>query len=49
MTLLCLDFGNTRVKWGLRDVDLWRTQGALTLANLDTLDVQPTRIIAVYF
>lgn len=46
MTLLCLDFGNTRVKWGLRELDAWRAQGALTQAQLAELQVETDRIVA---
>lgn len=35
--LLCLDAGNTRLKFGLRDGAAWRTQGALTYAEVATL------------
>lgn len=46
MSLLCLDFGNTRVKWGLREGDAWRVQGAGGLADLDTIADRPERIVA---
>lgn len=50
MTLLCVDCGNTRIKWGLRAGDEWRAQGALPLAEAEALDEllpeTPTRIVA---
>jgi len=48
--LLCLDAGNTRLKYGLRDDAEWRTQGALDYTAFDSLAQQlpapPTRIVA---
>ena len=48
--LLCLDAGNTRLKYGLRDDAEWRVQGALDYAAFDGLGQQlpapPTRIVA---
>ena len=35
--LLCLDAGNTRLKFGLRDGAGWRTQGALDYADVASL------------
>ncbi len=35
--LLCLDAGNTRLKFGLRDSATWRAQGALDYADVTTL------------
>jgi len=50
MTLLCVDCGNTRIKWGLRAGDGWRAQGALPLAEAQALDEllpeRPARIVA---
>jgi type III pantothenate kinase len=50
MSLLCVDCGNTRLKWGLRDGDAWTAQGALPLADAETLDEvlpqRPARIVA---
>jgi len=50
MTLLCIDAGNTRLKWGLRTQDGWLAQGALThdaIASLGAaLPAAPTRILA---
>ena len=39
MSLLCLDCGNSRLKWGLRDGDGWRQQGALPTAEIEQLSV----------
>lgn len=48
--ILCLDAGNTRLKYGLFDGSGWRGQGALTHDALDDLRAQlparPTRIVA---
>ena len=46
MSLLCLDSGNTRLKWGLREDGRWLEQGALPLAQIDRLAVTPHRIVA---
>ncbi len=35
--ILCLDAGNTRLKWGLRDAHEWREQGALDHAETGQL------------
>ncbi|MCX7175956.1 MAG: type III pantothenate kinase [Proteobacteria bacterium] len=35
--LLCIDCGNTRLKWGLHDGQRWLKQAALPLADLDRL------------
>ncbi|MDP1652199.1 MAG: type III pantothenate kinase [Rhodocyclaceae bacterium] len=37
MTILCLDAGNTRLKWGLRDGGAWRAQGAFGHAEIGQL------------
>jgi len=37
MTLLCLDCGNTRLKWGLRDGETWRDQGAVPIEDIASL------------
>lgn len=43
-TLLCLDCGNTRLKWGLRRAGAWLAQGALPLAEAESVDeVLPER------
>jgi type III pantothenate kinase len=33
--ILCLDAGNTRLKWGLREGFAWRGQGVLALDDID--------------
>lgn len=35
--ILCIDSGNTRIKWGLREGDIWRAQGALAQAEIEKL------------
>lgn len=37
MRLLCIDSGNTRLKWGLRQGDAWLDRGALLLAEIGRL------------
>lgn len=48
--ILCLDAGNTRLKWGLFDGSAWRAQGALAhadCARLATLlPARPRKILA---
>lgn len=48
--ILCLDAGNSRLKWGLFDGSDWRKQGALNYQAFDDLlgklPEQPTRILA---
>jgi type III pantothenate kinase len=48
--MLCLDAGNTRLKWGLRAADGWRASGAVrhdAIADLlAALPAQPERIVA---
>lgn len=50
--LLCIDCGNTRVKWGLHDDQHWLVQGALDQNETDRLaqvlagQPRPTRAIA---
>jgi type III pantothenate kinase len=50
MSLLCIDCGNTRLKWGLRHNAAWIVQGALLLAEAESLDEvlpqRPDRIVA---
>lgn len=50
MSLLCLDAGNTRLKWGLRAAAGWAAQGACDHAAIATLaaalPARPERIIA---
>lgn len=36
--VLCVDCGNTRLKWGLRQEGSWREQGALPIAQAATLE-----------
>lgn len=48
--ILCLDAGNTRLKYGLLDGGAWRKQGAIDYRDfdeqLDLLEQWPTRIVA---
>lgn len=50
--LLCIDCGNTRVKWGLHDGHRWLRQDALLLAEIDRLTLElsglplPSRVVA---
>lgn len=48
--ILCIDCGNTRLKWGLREGGAWLAQGALPLAEAESLDEvlpqRPSRAIA---
>lgn len=48
--ILCLDAGNTRLKWGLRAADGWRGQGAVARAAIADLaadlPARPARIVA---
>lgn len=48
--ILCLDAGNTRLKWGLRDAHEWREKGAFDHAASDelaaSLSIRPRRIVA---
>ncbi|MEW6165608.1 MAG: type III pantothenate kinase [Pseudomonadota bacterium] len=50
MTLLCLDAGNTRLKWGWRADGRWLAQGACATTAVETLVAalpgRPTRIVA---
>lgn len=46
MKVLCIDCGNTRLKWGLREGDAWLDQGVLPLSQLSGLPVQADRIVA---
>lgn len=32
--IVCIDSGNTRIKWGVRDANAWLAQGALTHAEV---------------
>ncbi|MDO9244543.1 MAG: type III pantothenate kinase [Rhodocyclaceae bacterium] len=48
--ILCLDAGNTRLKWGLWDGHAWLGSGALAHAEsgqlIDALPVKPSRVLA---
>ena len=48
--MLCLDAGNSRVKWGLRATGTWRAQGACAHADITSLATRlpaaPDRVIA---
>lgn len=48
--ILCVDCGNTRLKWGLRREDSWIAEGALPIAEaaglMDALPQRPTRLVA---
>lgn len=48
--ILCLDAGNTRLKWGMHDGQAWLAQGALDQAAISGLPAQlpqpPQRMIA---
>jgi len=48
MNLLCLDAGNTRLKWGLHDGQRWLLQAAMPYAQLETfvLPAPADRLIA---
>lgn len=37
MMLLCIDCGNTRIKWGMHDGQHWLVQGAVGLREVDAL------------
>jgi len=48
--VLCVDCGNTRLKWGLRQSGAWTAQDALPLAEAESLDevlpAKPERVVA---
>jgi type III pantothenate kinase len=46
MSVLCIDCGNTRLKWGLREGSAWIDQGVSTLAEIDSLTISADRIVA---
>jgi type III pantothenate kinase len=47
MSVLCLDCGNTRVKWGLRSGNgEWQLRGTCTYAEMSALTVTADRILA---
>jgi type III pantothenate kinase len=43
---LCLDSGNTRIKWGLRQGNAWLASGASLVAELCEFRIEAERIIA---
>lgn len=49
--IVCLDSGNTRIKWGVHDGMTWLAQGAVTQADVGQLSrlvvewPQPTRVV----
>ncbi|CAG0982164.1 type III pantothenate kinase [Rhodocyclaceae bacterium] len=46
--VLCVDCGNTRLKWGLRQDGRWLAEGALPVAAADTLPAAlPMRFVGV--
>lgn len=46
MKTLCIDSGNTRIKWGLREGDAWCEQGTCGAGELDRLPVAAERVVA---
>lgn len=44
--VLCLDCGNTRLKWGLHDGQGWQARGALPWPELDQLETLVTAALA---
>jgi type III pantothenate kinase len=46
MSVLCIDSGNTRLKWGLHKDGTWIAQGNLPLVRLQELPVAAERIVA---
>lgn len=46
MNVLCVDSGNTRIKWGLRERDGWSAQGVLSSSSSVTLAVDAKRMVA---
>ncbi len=46
MSVLCIDAGNTRIKWGVCDDGVWREQGAGTPAEIAAMSVAADRIVA---
>ena len=45
MKVLCLDCGNTRVKWGLRHGQEWLESGVATYGELPSLSVSADRLL----
>jgi type III pantothenate kinase len=46
MKVLCIDSGNTRIKWGLREGGAWLDQGAGSLAEIESLSMAADRMVA---
>jgi type III pantothenate kinase len=46
MKVLCIDSGNTRIKWGLREGEAWLAQGAGSLADVAALPIAADRVVA---
>jgi type III pantothenate kinase len=46
MSILCIDSGNTRIKWGLREGDAWTKQGTGSNTDIGALSVVADRIVA---
>jgi type III pantothenate kinase len=46
MRVLCVDCGNTRLKWGLREGSTWLERRVATLAEFDALQADVERIVA---
>jgi type III pantothenate kinase len=46
MKTLCIDSGNTRIKWGVREGTAWLEQGAATLADIEAMSFSADRIVA---
>ena len=42
--ILCIDSGNSRIKWGLHTEGVWRESGAVGHADLTQLAVLPQRL-----
>lgn len=42
MSVLCIDAGNSRLKWGVRDGGVWLARGM----HLDAVEARPARILA---
>ena len=46
MNVLCIDAGNSRLKWGVRCGQTWREKGTGSTADIAGLAVDATRIVA---
>jgi type III pantothenate kinase len=44
--ILCLDSGNTRIKWGLRQDDVWLDRGAMPVDGLAAFAPNTDRVVA---